>query len=194
MAAALACCILPLLLLGGTASAAPKERTSFQWKQYELAYPADWRLARNEERGGTRFVEFRPSEKWPLRLFFTFFSHTPEPDENYRSRPAMAGLSMGLPLALRLAGKAGEKAISLSFGSIELSTGPQPSARLRILLPDEQGAVHLECFLFAQTGAMFAGIIRTDISLGQVMGEKEFHDLVAQVYQAIRTLRITPAG
>ncbi len=185
-------CLVAILLLSTTLDTNAAPTTNLQWQQYQLRYPANWLITRDKQQEEVRFIEFTPSTHWPVRLLLTLFGKVPEPDQNYRAKPAMAGLSICLPMALQLAGDAKGKAISTSLGSIELSTGPQPTTRLRVLLPGGNNAVHLECFLYAQQGAAFSGIIRTDTKLGGLIDDQAYLDLAPELFSTIRGIRIQP--
>ncbi len=185
-------CLGAVLLLFATLATSAAELRNLQWKQYQLSFPASWSVVRNELKNKVRFIEILPSSRWPVHLLLTLFGNAPEPDQTYRNKPAMAGLSICLPMALQLAGQAKGKAISISLGSIELNAGPQPSSRLRVLLPDGKHAVHLECFLYAQQGAAYSGIVRTDTTLGDLIDDQAYQDLAPEIYSTIHSLRIRP--
>jgi len=168
------------------------ELKGLAWQQYQFHYPAGWSITRNRQQGDVRFIELLPSAHWSVRLLLTFFGKAPEPDQQYRTKPAMAGLSICLPMALQLAGKVKGQAISISLGSIGLATGPHPPARVRVLLPDHKRAVHLECFLYAQQGAAFSGIVRTDTRLGSLLDDQNYLNIAPEVFTAIHSIHIQP--
>lgn len=49
-----------------------------------------------------------------------------------------------------------------------------------------------ECFLYAQQGAAFSGIVRTDIRLGRLRDDQHYLNLAPEVFSTIRSIHIQP--
>jgi hypothetical protein len=104
----------------------------------------------------------------------------------------MTSVSFGLGLALKLAGKHGDSAIALHYGSIELAEGPSVSARFTIMPPDSSDFYTLECFhsLSEENGQAYMGIILSHGKKGQLIDNPTYIQYIEEAYEIVRSLTI----
>ncbi len=163
----------------------------YEWKHTTFQYPNHWKVV-VEEGDDVRQVKLMPNDRDDVSLLFSIFGEFPEPDEAYNTMPVQASVSFGLGPALKLAGEAGERAIALHYGHIELSNGSSMSARFTIMPPEVDMFYMLECFhdYNAESGGAFMGMVLTQGLRGQLIDDLRYIQYINEAYEIVRSLAI----
>ena len=184
------CCLLFLLV--PVTSAQDTDLKLYEWENIHFQYPDRWEVVIDEGDESLRQIKLVPNGREDLSILLSLFAEFPEPDEEYWKMPVKASVSFGLGLALKLAGDAGENAIALHHGSIELDEGPVMSARFSIFPPDS-GAFHmLECFhaYDEESAGAYMGMIMTRGLKGQIIDELDYLQYIEEAYGIVRSIVI----
>lgn len=179
------CCLMCLI------SSVVSAQELYEWKHTSFQYPNHWKIVADEG-DDVRQVRLMPNDRDDVSLLFSLFGEFPEPDEKYNAMPVQASVSFGLGLALKLAGEAGERAIALHYGNIELSNGSFMSARFTIMPPEADTFHMLESFhaYNAESGGGFMGMVMTQGLRGQLIDDLRYIQYINEAYEIVRSLVI----
>ena len=167
----------------------------YEWKGYRFEYPSGWKITLNNENGNNKYVRLESDTRWPIALYVTLFGDVPaKPDEKYLAAPALAGSAVGTGIALELAGDLKSAAIAASDASIELASGPAPSALLSVYPADGRTFYHLHCFMAWRPDAMYSGTLMTQGARGAINEDAAFHRRTSEAYALLRSIRRIKPG
>ncbi len=163
----------------------------YEWQHTTFQYPQHWKIV-VDEGDDLRQAKLLPKDRDDVSLLFSIFREFPKPDKTYKTMPVKASVSLGVGLALKLAGETGEQAIALHYGRIELSTGSSVSARFTIMPPETKTFHTLECFHLynEKSGGGGMGLVLTQGVRGQVIEDQQYIQYIQEAYEIVRSFVI----
>jgi hypothetical protein len=161
----------------------------YRWNQYQVELPrAGWKVVGDAlDDKGNKVLSLQTGDNF-LAMFITLFLNAPAPDPQFLANPAGAAVAIGLPTALKLAGSEGESAIAVSYGSVDLSGGAAPLARITIYGGKEFWT--LDTVVYLKGASMYAAMIIGKGVRGQIDSNASHQRSVAEAYGIFRSIRI----
>lgn len=179
-----------VLALLGAGSAYAKEKT-YAWNGYEFSYPNGWTVSQENDIPESGRAVVVSQGKEALEVVIGFMDKLSAEDvKKEKVTPAKLAMALGIPMALKLAGKK-ESAISISYGSIGLSDGRVLSTRFTVALPDIPDVYNIECFSTTTASKLYAGAIKSSSRKGHVPEDNaSYRKAFLEAYAIVKSITV----